>query len=361
MPYEIDFLPVGDGCSGDALAIRYATDHGYEVMVVDGGTQASGEALVDHIRTFYQTTTIHHVVNTHPDNDHACGLRVLFESFNVQKLWLHLPWIHAERTKHMFQNAWEADRLKAAIKRDYPVIDELFELAKKNKTDVGLPFQGDHIGPFVVAAPSIQRYELLLPQFRGTPAANEPLLKSLGEWLTGLGKRAAQVIRKIIRESRELETLREGGVTSAENESSVVLYGDFPGDPKSVLLTADAGLMALDEAITYLYSSGIDMTRLGMVQMPHHGSRNNISPSILNRLLGTSLPEGQTRPVISIVSASLTDEDHPRQIVVNAFERRGVKVYPTHGQIKRYHFGMPERNWGVAQPMPFSPTVEEYD
>jgi len=363
MPYEIDFLPVGEGRSGDAIAIRYAVNDGYEVMVVDGGTEQAGNDLVQHIRKYYGTNHVHHVISTHPDNDHASGLRPVLESLIVDTLWVHVPWAHAELTHRMVQNEWTTDRLKVAIRHGYPIIDELVTHALENGTRVAYPFQGEHIGPFLVAAPTLTRYNKLLPQFRDTPAPNEPLLRMLGEWMTGLGKRAAKAIRKVVLEKRDLETLRDGGITSAENESSVVLYGDFPNDPKSVLLTADAGLQALREAIDYLVSLNIDLNRLGLIQVPHHGSRNNISPAILNRLIGPPIAEGQTRGISAIASASLDDEDHPRQIVANAFDRRGVTVYPTHGQAIRHHRNMPPRaGWErPVTPMPFAPRVEEYD
>ena len=73
--YEIDFLPVGNGDkSGDAIAIRYGTQGNYKVMVVDGGTKESGQALVEHIKKYYKTDYVDYVVNTHPDQDHASGL-----------------------------------------------------------------------------------------------------------------------------------------------------------------------------------------------------------------------------------------------------------------------------------------------
>ena len=53
---EIDFLPVGNGDkSGDAIAVRYGYPGNYKVMVYDGGTKESGEALVEHIRKHYGT------------------------------------------------------------------------------------------------------------------------------------------------------------------------------------------------------------------------------------------------------------------------------------------------------------------
>jgi len=364
MPYEIDFLPVGEGTSGDAIAIRYAVPNGYEVMVVDGGTEASGEDLVNHIRDVYNTAEVKHVVCTHPDGDHSSGLRAVMKSLNVKSLWTHVPWVHAEQTRQMFANKnWTNETLAAAIRKEYPLIKELMDLATLNKATINLPFQGKQIGPFVVAAPSLQRYNRLLPQFRNTPAPDEPTLRRIGEWIIGLGKRAARAILKTVIEDRNLETLREGGTTSAENESSVVLYGDFPNvNDKSVLLTADAGLIALDEAINYLRNAGRDLTRLGALQVPHHGSRNNIGPSILDRLIGPPLPAGQTRSMGAFVSASLQDEDHPRQVVVNAFDRRGVTVYPTHGKKLCYPCNMPARpGWVAAATISFSANVEEYD
>ena len=54
-----------------------------------------------------------------------------------------------------------------------------------------------------------------------------------------------------MRRSEDLftETLREGGITAAENESSVVLYGQIDG--RNILLTADAGLRALGAAVSW--------------------------------------------------------------------------------------------------------------
>lgn len=362
MPYEIDFLPVGEGTSGDAIAIRYAVPSGYEVVVVDGGTEESGEALVRHIRDVYQTKYVRDVICTHPDGDHSSGLRTVIDSLTVGTLWTHVPWAYAEPTRHMFSNQnWTNDRLTAAIKAGYPLVEELIRLAVAKNVQLIFPFQGAQIGPFVVSAPSIQRYLRLLPQFRNTPALDESTLRRLGEWVAGLGKRAGRAILKSVTEDRTIETLREGGTTSAENESSVVLYRDFPND-RSVLLTADAGLIALDEAISYLQRTGKNLARLGFLQVPHHGSRNNIAPSILNRLIGPPLLAGQTRPITAIVSASLQDEDHPRQVVVNAFDRRGVSVYPTHGKKIRHNCKMPPRpGWDPATTLPFSTTVEQYD
>jgi hypothetical protein len=57
MNCEIEFLPVGDASRpGDAIVVRYGDTSSYELMIVDGGNLASGEALVRHIRKYSAIT-----------------------------------------------------------------------------------------------------------------------------------------------------------------------------------------------------------------------------------------------------------------------------------------------------------------
>ena len=105
MGYEIDFLPVDAGeRSGDAIALRFGnlepdylnqwvTDQ--TVVVVDGGYQDAGTALVGHIQKYYATDYVDLAVSTHPDANHVNGLRVVLEQMRVGELFLHRPWLHA--------------------------------------------------------------------------------------------------------------------------------------------------------------------------------------------------------------------------------------------------------------------------
>jgi glyoxylase-like metal-dependent hydrolase (beta-lactamase superfamily II) len=84
MPFEIDFLSVGDGSkSGDAIALRYSAENSFKVMVVDGGTQESGEKLVELVQTYYRSSHVDYVVCSHPDDDHASGLRVVLDNLSA--------------------------------------------------------------------------------------------------------------------------------------------------------------------------------------------------------------------------------------------------------------------------------------
>ena len=85
-------------------------------------------------------------------------------------------------------------------------------------------------------------------------------------------------------ESWEKERLKDGGVTSASNESSVVLYGDF-GEGSKVLLTGDAGIRALSMASYYAEQYKLKLKDFTFIQIPHHGSRRNVGPTIWNVFL----------------------------------------------------------------------------
>lgn len=351
MGYEIDFLPVGNGnSSGDAIAIRYGEPENYTVMVVDGGSKESGKALVEHIKKYYGTTYVDYVVNTHPDQDHASGLSVVLEELEIGELWLHRPWNHTkEIIDHFHDGRITEESLARRFKEDgFPYAHALEEIAIQKGITINEPYQGSKIGEFYVLSPSRDWYlHELIPDFNKTPQKKE----AQGSIFQKFIESARGVF-----ESFDIETLKEGGNTSSDNESSVILYAEF--DERKILLTGDAGNKALARACDFLSLYGIDISiNLKFVQIPHHGSRHNVSPSILDRMLGA---KGQQENKTAFVSAGKDSTTHPRKVVTNAFIRRGCKVIPTKGSTKRQHKDMPERDgWSVAVPIEFASEVEE--
>ena len=182
-------------------------------------------------------------------------------------------------------------------------------------------------------------------------------------FLDGLAKAATRVINWLA-ESRDDEQLvdPEDDATSAENNSSVISFFDFDG--KKVLLTGDTGVPALTNATNEIENIGYELKNFSFVQVPHHGSKRNIGPSILDRLIGDTGLFGQNTSFTAFVSAVKEGEPkHPNKRVVNAFIRRGGKVIATQGSKKR-HFtsGCPDRDdWNKADPLPFYEQVEGDD
>lgn len=369
MDFEIEFFPVGDSTkAGDAIVARYGQNGLYAVSVIDGGTEDSGSAVVEHIKTVYGPNTIvDHAICTHPDSDHASGLRKVLEELPVNNLWLHGVWHHAAEMLPFFADKrWTQDGLEAAIRKEYSITKDLLALAAAQKTAVYVPFAGQQIGPFTVLSPTSWAYVRLVPQFRRTPAPDIDQLKRENMWLgePKVPSFLGALVEKAISWNPEIwdyELLREGAITVAENETSTVLYGRFGAT--SVLLTADAGVNALSWALDAAARQGFDPSTIQLVQVPHHGSRSNVTPAILNRLLGPRLPRGSAEMRSAIVSAPKDDENHPRKMVMNAFLRRGAGVRKTQGTRYRFHSGtMPHRPTEIAAvPFNFFDQVEAYD
>lgn len=365
---EVEFLPVGTGAkAGDAIVVRYGDDASYKLMLVDGGHAETGAKIVDHLRTYFgPCPVLEHVVLTHSDGDHASGIRKVLEDVPVRHLWMHIPWLLAENSRDLFADKrWTSAGLERAVRAEYSIISEIFDLALEKGCQIHLPFEGQDIGPFRVMSPTALAYRFLLPQFEKTPEPDVHAIKDAHWWL---GKESS--LRKFLEAAKAAvhgwisegwydERLQDGGVTSASNETSVVLYGTFGS--KRVLLTGDAGLNALTWSADYADRTGLPLQQFTFVQIPHHGSRRNVGPTILNRLLGPIVPEGTPARFSAFVSAPPNDASHPRRIVLNAFKRRGGSIVATQGRSKIHYGGFARRSgYGSADELPFYTVVEEY-
>ncbi|MYE05572.1 MAG: MBL fold metallo-hydrolase [Bacteroidetes bacterium SB0662_bin_6] len=325
MSFELDIHAVGQGqSSGDAITLRFGelgTPH-QKVVVVDGGYQADGEALVDFIPRVYGTRTIDLMISTHPHSDHVGGLRPLLESLDVRELWMHRPWtrshsIHTYITDGRVTHRSLTDRLQQSFRQAH----ELEQLAIEKRVVVREPFAGVMLGnEIIVAGPTEDYYASLMASFDDDQRA-----ASLGETLMR-GVRAA--VRRLV-ESWDDEALVEPDedAVSPVNNSSAILYLNLE---ELILLTADAGVPALRRALDVLTLAQLS-TDFRWFQLPHHGSKRNLGPSILNRLLGR--PFGAESNKWGIVSAATDGRPkHPSQRVINAVRRRGAKVQSTSGQ-----------------------------
>jgi beta-lactamase superfamily II metal-dependent hydrolase len=355
--YEIDFLPVGSSKkSGDAIAMRVGTPAAHEIIVIDGGNLEAGELLVDHIRYHYGNPSfIDHVVCTHPDDDHTSGLRRILENFRVGTVWIHQPWNHAAKLVDSFKHRWTEQGLANHLRNEcFPIVAEICDAAVAQGAELREPFQGQTIGPFRVLAPSLSRYLELVPEMSRTPAS-----KTIQETARDFLARTAETVFSVF-ESWTVETLRDPdqGANSPSNESSVVLFGDVNG--QRVLLTGDVGVAGLHEAYVYAAILGHNVVSPNLIQIPHHGGRRNVSPAILDTLLGSRLPDEGVLRGWGIASAAKEDPHHPRRVVLNAFRRRGYICGATEGMNLCFYHNFPKRDgYSIIQPYEIFSQVEE--
>lgn len=362
--YEIFFLPVGTSKSGDAIIVRYGDrDSGkYKIMIVDGGTKESGKKIVKHVNDIFNTSTVDYVVNTHPDQDHASGLTEVLENLEVKELWIHRPWKYSEEIIKFIKNSeeYEIDGRVTIKSFEERLSGEYYKYAKQLEClaiEKGIlikePYEGASIGEFKVLSPNKDwhLYDLIVKSNK-TKEIKQSDMKSYLESIT-------ESIYAIF-ENFLIETLKDNGVTSSENESSVILYANF--DNNGILLTGDAGNQALNKAYDYAYSKDIDIKEnLSFIQIPHHGSRRNVGPSILNKIIGQK-QKNDEKKLVAYVSVGEDDKNHPRRVVTNAFYRRGCVVYETKGSSLRHSYKMGSIDgWNKAKNIELYNKVEKYD
>ncbi|MFT6506935.1 MAG: beta-lactamase superfamily II metal-dependent hydrolase [Colwellia polaris] len=349
--YEIDFLNVDSKKSGDAICIRYQTNGTQRIHVVDGGFQATGDKVVAHINEHYSTPTyIDAVVVTHPDGDHAGGLRTVLENYNVGELWMLRPWLYADELIDRFKRFTSVENLKKRLKELYPNLVALEDIALQKGITIKEPLQGAFIGAFTIMAPSKTRYLDLVVESDKTPEHHEKS-EDVFSGLFGILNEAARTLVAVLWGDENFSS----EPTSAENEMSVIQYA-YLCDNK-ILLTGDAGRDALTEAADYAPYAGLTLPGIDRFQVPHHGSRRNVSTELLDRWLGEKpffQPSPDDTSFTAIVSASKEDEHHPRKSVVRGMIHRKGKVVSTEDGCIRTQNNAPAREgWSAVTPLAY--------
>lgn len=348
--YEIDFLPVeaedGPGSkSGDAITARFTVESTGRnaVVVIDGGFQATGDQVVEHVRRYYCTDEVDLVVSTHPDADHINGLVPVIEQLDVGELLVHQPRLHAGVDVKDFSNIESVDELLATADQYGVIVTE--------------PFTGEQRfgGQLRILGPTEGYYKELVSAH-------------LDEAKTGLA--AARMARPtLMAKAADLlsrvtdflpgETLTDGGETSPRNSSSVITLVQAAGH--RLLFTGDAGIEALSYAADeYEAMIGPFVSQpLAFFQAPHHGSRHNLGPSILDRMLGEKgSPFGD---VTSFISSARLAPKHPSPKVVNALLRRGCWVRATEGRKLWHHSGDSPARADYVTVQSLTPLIEDDD
>ena len=343
---ELDFIEAGDKGSGDAIAVRHHQGSYDWVYIVDGGYSDDGQKLLDHIRKHYDGPAyIDYVVLTHSDTDHASGLETVLEECRVQRLWMNRPWEHVDELMPKFERYQDRDRLISRLKRDFPKVAELEEIAKRKGIPIEDAFQGDTVGVFTVLSPRKSMYLDLIVESEKTPVPAAKMMAKLEEGVSAAAWGE---------ESLKGDT--EG--TSAENETSVVQFAEVCG--KRILLTGDAGVRGLSEGLDAARALGQSTSPLDWFQVPHHGSRRNLSSDVLDAWLGKKLPKATESPTtVAVVSANQNDKEHPKKAVVRALIHRGRKVVQSKGTLHVFTNDAPTRGWTAATPLEYPVDQED--
>lgn len=281
--YCVCFYQVGnDTKGGDAILIELFDERNNPfVILVDGGYKETGERICQQLTTKYNNPVIHLMVNTHPDLDHASGLKAILENdvVKVKNIVMNLPWKDAGfKPEHFRDGRITKNSLAERLRNTFAIADDIENIANKKKIHIHRASQGCVLVPDIltVLAPTKTSYENFLLASGKSPEASVDELNK----------------RSYINVELEEETYDEGGTiqwfdeeeTSEVNQTSLVL--SLKIGEECFLLTGDAGKATLISALDFYENLlGRDDSRgFTVVQLPHHGSRKNINPEILNRL-----------------------------------------------------------------------------
>lgn len=354
--FEIDFLDVECDSSGDAITMRVSHNGIQTITVVDGGYSDCGAKIIDHIKKHYgNPISIQNVVLTHPDGDHAAGLKKVLSDFTVERLWMNRPWLYAETLIQFYPTYNDLGRLRARLRSQYPNVSDLETIAIERGVIIEEAFQGTQIGHFTVMSPTFPKFiELVI---RDDDKAEEPDGSVSEKIEKAWWYKAAAGIRNLLAALWGEENL-PSKETTPRNEMSLVQYADLFG--VKVLLTADAGQEALAAFVDYAPNVGLQLPGIDRFQVPHHGSRRNVSSDLLDKILGPKKEvSGDYTDFTAFISSAKKDTHHPKKSVVRAMIHRGGRVVTTEEGDVQTGCNAPARDgWGPAPLYPY-PTEQE--
>ncbi|HNX52692.1 MAG TPA: MBL fold metallo-hydrolase [Pontiellaceae bacterium] len=292
------------------LVIRYYPGGTKDVVLIDGGNKSDAVDIAKHL-TGLGVTHVNHIVNTHSHDDHTGGLIELIkgDTFTYDNLWMPQAWNHIDWQgikDQLGRNSakWVLERFQRSLTSQA----ELYNLSSSKGITPQEPFAGTTIGPFLVLGPTLEFYVECLSSFGD--------VEKVRQWNDYLErKNTSSALIEAISEILEEDSGTLGGITSPENESSVVLATTLGED--KILFTGDAGCDAFSSII---YNDRFrHLQNIHWMQAPHHGSRRNLSEDLVKLF----------KSKVVFISAK-GSQKHPSRKLVNCLKDNGATVYSSH-------------------------------
>ena len=314
--YCVRFFPVGEGTKGgDAILIElYDTDDNPYVFLIDGGYNKTGGSIIAYLKKKYENPVICMMINTHPDKDHLSGLKTILEDkkIEVEEIIMNRPWKDGGlKPEHFKDKRITPNSLADRIKESFSLADEIEQLASNRGIKIKSADRGKELilGVLTILGPSKSFYKKHLLSSDKTPDSyleewNKPYVR------TTMSEDDYDPQNGIIEWFDEEET-------SEVNQTSLVILLEVGSE--KFLFTGDAGKDALRDAFKYYEDElGGNVKDFTVIQLPHHGSRKNIDPELLERLAPNSF-------IISCPPDGVK-EGHPSRRLINKI----LEINPNH-------------------------------
>lgn len=336
MDFVIDFVYVGDG-DGIIVWGRNPNESDF-VFFLDGGNKEFGTKIVEHYKEWikphlYQKRTIA-FINSHPHADHINGLIEIVKEIGDEMHWgiYNDPvlFISEELKENIKQSALRKEDADIDhLYKSFEKIQELNDLCAKYKIKkreaLSDAFKYKEIK---IISPSREFYTSKVQLF-----TNIDFLKKVDY------SKTFSEVNETLESLISCAVVDEKNDASPENLSATVIE-IIDSSNKRYLLTSDAGVEAFDD----MEKNGFTTENLNFVQLPHHGSRRNISKNWI----------GKFAPEMFLISAE-GNKKHPRKAVISCIKKNlpNCKIYSTHKNKETISYTtnksvFPNRNWGSA-------------
>lgn len=333
--YQIQFFSVGnESKGGDAILIEVFDDKDNpHIAIIDGGYSQDGQRIIDYLVTKYGKegkVVVDVVINTHPDLDHISGLKTILESdqVKVENLVFNRPWRDAGLKKEWFTDGRiTKDSLINRIKDSFSLADDLEAIATKKGIEIYSGIAGTTVWnqTLQVLGPSDDWYKKNLLLSDKTPDSFLSKYNKPYQHITLPEEDYNPADDRVIEWIDEEQT-------SEINQTSIIIalvLGNF-----KMLFTGDAGKAAINAALDFWEEAENKASDFCVVQLPHHGSRKNIDPNIINRL--------NAKEYIISCPPDGIQEGHPSRRLINKILEMSpnADIYKTAGHNFVFHKGI---------------------
>jgi len=341
MDFSIDMLDLGNA-DCDIIWIK---DQGQDyITIIDGGNPNDAKKIIAHyeknIKQHIKDETPILIINTHPHKDHIGGLIDLVHYFKNQiaRFYYNDPTKYISEDKRsgirtLNESILYSNNKVKRIMESFKDVDNLKEVLAQYNIQPIEAFSDtilDH-NFFEIVGPSKAFYLEQLEHFSNIERMKFMSLNTLKE----------AEVSEVEEGLKPCAILDEKNDSSAENLTSVLTkFIDSKG--RKYLFTADAGIDSFESSV----NNGYDIKNLHICQLPHHGSRRNMSTNWVANF----------NPTQFWVSANGSTK-HPRKAVISCIKKNlpNCNVYSTHkGGTKHINSTngiFPKRNWTTANPL----------
>lgn len=354
--YEMDMLSVGNKSkSGDAILLRYGDlytgGNQQAVILIDGGYCETANTIKETLKAYYncQNDKGNYVIDllilSHPDQDHVNGLVELTKDpqIEIKHILMHHPWYEL-KSSHFADGRITDASIERKLRDIFPKANELEQNTQSAEHLSCEPQTYECLGAKIhILGPSLSLYKQLIAECSKTPNAadfvNEQ--KSFSN---------DDLLEEVFVEGQSIDWNNEE-TTSVINETSLIILFEYA--EHRILFTGDAGKRGLTEAISFANANNINITDLTLIKMPHHGSRKNVNPEIMDNLgkIGTSC-------YISCVKGD--EGHHPSKRLVNLLNQKGFRVVTSSGKtIWRHHNAPAREGYTKVIPLPYYRKMEK--